>query len=285
MPHVTKTIRNDSEFVQGSVSNISYVMPILGAGIGLLVGGPFGSIIGTASGQTMKSIFDFFNDEYKSRQLSSLQKIRLNFSIELLVSEITKEIIDNKRTVRGDHLFRFDRYGNITDGQLLEVYFNIITQENDECKIRAITYAIKNWILDESINQNVGHQIIKQIQSFSCLQIRIIGLYNKLYKKREKKIEINGKTFGFNSFTPYSQDGIEDDLQLQSFLDEYQYLLDHRILTALGNFGAMGSVPAHIDLSGYGKKLAEMMEVEIMDPELFRDFIKFLTYSEKDFFK
>lgn len=236
-------------------SGISGVLTLLFAGDPIA-----GAFIGTA-GTLVSGILKDIGKEFRERQLSSREDIRVGKALAIATLEIHRR--KNDERFRDDGFFNENPTGRSDAEEVAEAIMLKCQKEPQEKKIPYMGYLLASIAFDPNISADMGHQLIKASEELTYRQLCILklavvkdrfGLRNQDYQDHEK-------------FSKELYQVLQEchDLCLKSYLDYKIPLTFSGQITV----GYMNIQPNKMVIYGIGEDLFKLMRLSsIPDDDL-----------------
>jgi hypothetical protein len=181
---INELIENSSE-ISGSIA---------GSLIGAAIAGPFGLVIGGASGPIITKVFKTIGIEIRERFLSRREEIRIGGVYTFAINKI----FDNQKKgkeIRTDISFVQENNGRSMAEEILEGIILIAQKEYEERKVKYLGNLYANICTYSKIGREHANQLIKtsnnlSYRQFCLLQIFHIDAIQKGADLKEKSEEI-----------------------------------------------------------------------------------------------
>ena len=237
-------------------SGISGVLTLLFAGDPIV--GAFTGAAGTLVSATLKSI----GKEFRERQLSSQEDIRVGKVLAIAAWEINQRLKNGER-LRNDGFFDKKSIGRSDAEEVAEAIMLKCQREPQEKKIPYMVHLKASIAFDPNISADMGHQIIKAAEELTYRQFCILKLavVKARFDLRNQDYQNHGK------FSKELYQVLQEchDLCLKSYLDYKIPLTFSGQITV----GYMNIQPNKMAIYGIGEDLFKLMRLSsIPDDDL-----------------
>src|SRR5919199_3076043 len=149
---------------------------VLGAGLGLVLGGPPGALIGAATAPAMSHTLRRVGTEVSRRLLSPREESRLG-AVFLLTAAETKARLDAGEQVRQDSFFEAGAGGRSTAEEITEGVFLAAQREYEERKLPYLATLLTSFAFSPDIDRAHAVALLRVAQALSHRQLCLIAFY------------------------------------------------------------------------------------------------------------